>query len=261
MPTPTTSRLDTTGNAYNFPTPLTAKDKSAGKQLYAFLSAGADAARSAYCFPTPHTGEDLSAGRSPGRSPGFPVFLSASPVSNANRPTQRPHLPSPLSGAQKRQLASEPLPLAQDSKRQRMLPSVPGDLPQVKTVAGSLHHCENQVLPVAPAGTAVSISGNAPTSNEEISLDRVDVRKSKGSGLRINTQAAGGTAPRPPRTEPTHGEKLYADFIRTHMALRGELDLLTRELRAANERANEAERRAGKQRIWDIRPTLPTSTR
>ena len=90
----------------------------------------------------------------------------------------------------------------------------------------------------------MSVSGNAPASNEGMLLDRVDMRKSKGSGLRINTQAVGVTAPRPLRTEPTHGEKLYADFIRTHMALRGELDLLTRKLRAANERANEAERRA-----------------
>ena len=92
----------------------------------------------------------------------------------------------------------------------------------------------------------MSLSGKRPTSNEKMAVDRVSVRQSKGPGLRINTQAAGLAAPLPLETEATHGEKLYADFIRTHKMLRGELDHLTRELRAANERANEAELRARK---------------
>ena len=248
VPTPTTSRPFAAGNAYCFRTPITAKDFSAGRstgQPHAFPSANPDNTRSAYCFPTPRTGEDFSAGRQIGGLPAFPAFSSTSPANNANRPTQRSLLPPPLSGAQKRQLASEASPVAQDPKRQRMLSSVPADLPQVKTIAGPLHHCETQFLPVIPADTVVSISGNKPTSNAK-TVDRVDLRKSKGPGLRINTQAAGFAAPLPPRTGPTHLERLYADFIRTHKVLREELDHLTHELRAANERAHEAELRARK---------------
>ena len=97
----------------------------------------------------------------------------------------------------------------------------------------------------------MSSSGNGPTSNEKIAVDRVGVRQFKGPGLRINTQAAGVAAPLPLETKPTHGEKLYADFINTHKALREELDHLARELRAANERANEAELRARKaENMW-----------
>ena len=248
VPTPTTSRPVTAGNAYCFRTPLTANDFSAGRstgQPNTFPSAGPDTTRSAYCFPTPRTGEDFSAGRQIGGLPAFPAFSSTSPVNNVNLPTQRSLLPPPLSGAQKRQLMSEPSPLAQDPKRQRMLSSVPADLPQVKTIAGPLPHCETQLLPVTPADTIVSISGNKPTSNEK-TIDRVDLRKPKGPGLRINTQAARFTAPLPPRAEPTHIEKLYAEFIRTHKILREELDNLARELRAADQRAHEAELRARK---------------
>ena len=92
----------------------------------------------------------------------------------------------------------------------------------------------------------MSLSGNGSTSNEKLAVDRVGVRQSKGPGLRINTQAAGLAAPLPLEAEPTHAEKLYADFISTHKALRTELDHLTRELRTANEQAKEAELRARK---------------
>ena len=254
VPTLVASGPNTAGNAYYFPSPPTANDSSAGRspgQPFAFPSAGLDATRSVYCFPTPQTAEDPSASRLPGRSPALPVFPSTSPVNNANRPTQRPLLRSPLSFAQKRHLASEPSPPAPETKRQRVLPFVPAHLPQAKIIA---QHCEEQEprsLPATPAGTAVSLAGNSPTSNEKMAMVRLGVRQSKGPGLRINTQAAGLAATPAQRTEPTHGEKLYADFTTIHKALRGELDHLTRELRvrgdslrAANERASEAELRA-----------------
>ena len=252
LPTPMTSRPSTAGKAYYFPTSLTTKDFSASRrprQPPASPNSGPDATRSAYCFPTPQTAEDSSAGKSPGRSPALSVFSSTSPVKNANQPTQRPLLPSPLSGAQKRPLASEPSPLAHDQKRQRVLPSVPADLPQVMTIAGPPNHCEEQwprCLPATPASTVMSLFKNRPSSNEKIDVDRVGVRQSKGPGLKINTQATGLTAPLPLKTEPMRGEKLYADFISTHKALREELDQLTHELRSANKRATEAELRARK---------------
>lgn len=93
----------------------------------------------------------------------------------------------------------------------------------------------------------MSLSRNGPTSNEKIDGGRVRVRQFKGParpGLRINTQSAGLTAPLPLETEPTQGEKLFAEFISTHIALREELDQLTRELRAATEQVTEAELRA-----------------
>ena len=97
----------------------------------------------------------------------------------------------------------------------------------------------------------MSLSENGPTSDEKIAVDRVGVRQSKAAGLRIDTQAAGLAAPLPLETEPTHVEKLYADFISTHKALREELDHLTHELRTANKRANEAELRARKaENMW-----------
>ena len=92
----------------------------------------------------------------------------------------------------------------------------------------------------------MSLSGNGSTSNGKKAVDRVGLRQSKGPGLRINTQAARLAAPLPLEAEPTHAEKLYADFIITHKALRTELDQLTRELRTANEQAKEAELRARK---------------
>lgn len=249
VPTPITSGPNTAGNTYYFPTPLTAKTFSAGRppgQPSAFPSAGLDAVRSVYCFPTPRTAEDSSAGRPLGRSPAFLVFSSTSPVNNANRPTQRP---SPLSGAQKRQSALEPSPLTPDPKRQRISSPFPTDLPQAKTAADPPHHCEKQwprFLPVTPAGTTATLSRNGPTSTEKIAVDRVSVRQSKAPSLRINTQAAALATLLPSSTEPTHVDQLYADFIRTHHALRIELDNLTHKLHTANNRAKDAESRARK---------------
>ena len=257
VPTPITSRPNTAGNAYYFPTPLTANSFNAGRppgQPSAFPSAGPDAARSVYYLPTPQTAEDSSAGRPPGRLPAFLGFSSTSPVNNASRPTQRPFLSSPPSGAQKRESALEPSSLAQDPKRQRMLSPIPADLLQAKTTAGPPHHCEKQwprFLPVTPAGTAVTLSENGPTSNDKMAVDHISVRQSKAPSLTINTQAASLATSLPSRTSPTHLEKLHADFIRTHQALRIELDHLTHELLAANQRAKDAKLLAANHRAKD----------
>ena len=207
-------------------------------------TSGPNATGNACCLQTPLSSRDLNAGNPPGRSPAPPVCLSASPAKNANRPPLRPFLLSPLSGGQKRHFVSELSPLAQVPKRQRMLPSGPANPPQAKTSARPDYHFKNQSLqsiPVISANTALSSAKNGPTSSGEMAVERVGVRQPKGAGLRIDTQAAGLAASLPPRISPTHMEKLYADYVRTHKILRQELDNVTHEIYAANERANRAE--------------------
>lgn len=85
-----------------------------------------------------------------------------------------------------------------------------------------------------------------PIFGEKMDVNNVGERQSKEAGLRINTQVAELAAPLPPEIELTDGEKLVADYIRTHKVLRGELDKLAYELCAANERANMAELQARK---------------
>ena len=190
--------------------------------------------------------QDLNGDTPPGLTPALRKFSLTSPASTANRPSSSPILPSPLSGATKRHLASEPSPLAQDAKRQRMIPPGPANPLQAVTAATPSHHLEkqgSQSLPVTLADTALGSSRNGPIAVDRV---RVGVRPIKGAGLRIDTQAAEFPVRLLPRTEPTHEEELYADYVRTHKVLRGELDNLSHELCAANERANTAELRARK---------------
>lgn len=130
-----------------------------------------------------------------------------------------------------------------------MLPLEPANSPQAKTATGPSHRFEEegpQSLSLLPGDSTLSLSRIRPIFGEKTDLNNVSVRQPKGAGLRINTQVAELAAPLPPKTGLTHGEKLIADYVRTHKVLRGELDKLTHELCAANERANMAELRARK---------------
>lgn len=210
-------------------------------------SQGHEAIGDAYGIPTPLTATDVSADRLPKHSPVHPIPSLTSPINNANRPELRELLPPPLPGATKRHITSEPSPLAQSPKRQRILLAEPRNLPQAKSTVKPSRHFENQgpqLLPMSPGGPALGLSEDKPTSGEKTDVDRVSVRQSKGAGLRINTQAAESAAPLRPKNEPTRGEKLYADYVKNHEEFRRELENLNRELCAANKRADMAELRA-----------------
>ena len=151
-------------------------------------------------------------------------------------------------------MPSEPSPLSQSSKRQRVssrpvLPSQEVSLLHVKMEADPSHQSETQEPQIPPAsaeGLALSLSRNEPTSGENIDGSHAGVRHSKGAGLRINTKAAEPAAPLPPRNETTSGQALYTDYIKTHDEFRRALDNLAHELDAANERAHAAELRTQK---------------
>lgn len=130
-----------------------------------------------------------------------------------------------------------------------MLPLEPANLPHAKTATGPSHRFEKegpQSFPQLPGDSTLSLSRVRKISGENMDVSNVGVRQSRGAGLRINTQVAESAAPLPPEIELTHGEKLTTDYVRTHKILREELDKLTHELCAANERANMAELRARK---------------
>ena len=210
-------------------------------------SQGHEAIGNAYGIPTPLTATDFSADRLPGQSPVHPIRSLTSPKNHANRPEVRKLLPPPLPGAKKRQISSVPSPLAQSPKRQRILPPELSNLPQAKTAVGLSRNLENeipQLLTMSPGRPALSLPEDRPTSGEKMNVDRVSVRQSKGAGLRINTEAAKSAAPLQPKNEPTRGEKLYADYVKTHKVFRRELENLIDELCTANERADAAGLRA-----------------
>ncbi len=214
---------------------------------------GCQAISNAYIQLTP---TDFSARRSPMPSP-FAVSSLASPAGFTS-PQFAPHttpLPSSLpSGAKRRQMPSEPSPLSQSSKRQRVLsrpvlPSQEVSLLHVKMEADPSPQSETQGPQIPPAsveGLALSLSRNEPVSGEKIDGNHAVVRHSKGAGLRINTKVAELAAPLLPGNETTSGEKLYADYVKTHNEFRRELDNLTHELDAATKRADAAELRIKK---------------
>ena len=78
---------------------------------------------------------------------------------------------------------------------------------------------------------------------ENMDRNHAGVRQSRGAGLRIDTKAAKTGAPPKPENELTSGEKLVADYFRTHKDFRRELDNLVEKLDAANKRADAAELR------------------
>ena len=81
---------------------------------------------------------------------------------------------------------------------------------------------------------------------EKIDGNHAGVRHSKAAGLRINTKVAELAAPLLPGNETRSGEKLYADYVKTHDEFRKELDNLAHELDAAKKRAIAAELRSQK---------------
>lgn len=181
------------------------------------MGQGHDAIGNAYSLPTPLTARGFIAGRSPGKSPANPIHPLASPAKDANRQL-RPFLASPLSGAKKRWVPCESSPLAPGPKRQRMLPLELANSPQAKTATGLSRRSEKegpQSLPLLTGDSTLSLSRNRPIFGEKMDVNNVGVRQSKGAGLRINTQVAELAAPLPPEIEPTHGEKLIADYVRT----------------------------------------------
>ena len=201
-------------------------------------SQGHEAIGNACGIPTPLTATDFSADRLPKHSPVHPIPSLTSPINHANRPELRELLPPPLPGATKRHITSEPSPLAQSPKRQRILLREPRNLPQAKTTVKPSRHFENQgpqLLPMSPGSPALSLSENGPTSGEKMDVDRVSVRQSKGAGLRINTQAAESAAPLRLKNELTRGEKLYVDYVKNYEEFCREFENLNWELCAANE--------------------------
>ena len=202
-----------------------------------------DAVGNAYIIPTPLTSQGLSGEGSPRRSPDDTIRSLISTANNMDGQTNRLLLPSPLSAVKKRQTPSEPSPLAQGPKRQRILPNPP----EVRTPAGTSRQFDQQgpkLLPASSGGSALDLSEYGPVSGEKVAEDHVRVHQSKGAGLRINTQVAEAAARLPSRNEPTRGEKLFADYVKSQEAFHKELDNLSHELTAANRRANEAELRA-----------------
>lgn len=151
-------------------------------------------------------------------------------------------------------MPSIPSPLSQSSKRQRVLsrpvlPSQEVSLLHVKMEADPSPQSQNQRPQIPPAsveGSALSLSRHEPMSGEKIDGNHAGVRHSKGAGLRINTKVAELAAPLLLGNETTSGEKLYADYVKTHDEFRRELDNLAHELDAANKRADAAELRSKK---------------
>lgn len=201
--------------------------------------------------PTMLTPGDLSARRPPLPSSDNAMTSLASLAGLTSRQSQLQPIPLPSlppSGARKRRMPSEPAPLSQSSKRQRVVsrpvsPSEEANQLQVKTAAYSSRQSEIQGLQIPPAsaaGSALSLFESGPMPGEKVDGNRAAERQSKGKGLRINTMAAESAAPTLPENETTSEEKLYADYVTTHEEFRKELDNLAHGLNAAKKRADAA---------------------
>lgn len=205
----------------------------------------------AQSFPTPVTPGEFAAGRLSVPSPGDAMLSLTSPAGDTKQrfcPPPKPFPSSPPSSAKKRQISSEPSPLSESSKRQRMLPAEMANLRHAKTAAGPSRQSEKQGPQVSPASAeeaTLILSRMGWTSGESMDKDSVRVHQStgqsRGAGLIINTKLAASAVRPPVKIEPTSGEKLVSDYIKTHKEFRKELDNLSHELEVANKRAERTE--------------------